>query len=70
MPLRLLWPIKAFRIIDIASVYGVGLAETTRRAERLGITGQRKRRREPKYSPAEFKKLWAGETHDDGLPTR
>ena len=36
MALRLLWPIKAILIKDIATVYGVGIAETTRRAERIG----------------------------------
>ncbi|MDP2047611.1 MAG: hypothetical protein Q8K33_01780 [Cypionkella sp.] len=62
MALRLLWPIKAVLIKDIASIYEVGIAETTRRAERIGVIDQRKRRREPKYSPAEFRKLWADET--------
>ena len=62
MALCLLWPIKAIRIADIALIYGVGVPETTRRAERMQITDQRKRRREPKYSPAEFRKLWADES--------
>ena len=62
VPMRLLWPIKAIRIIEIASVYGVGIPETTRRAERLKIADQRKRRREPRYSQVEFRKLWADES--------
>lgn len=60
--LRMLWPVKAIRIVDIATVYGVGIAETTRRAERIGVIDQRKKRREPKYSPLEFRRLWADET--------
>lgn len=57
--LRILWPINDMRIVDIGTVYGVGVPETARRAERIGITDQRKKRREVKYSPVEFRRLWA-----------
>lgn len=60
--LRLLWPVKEILIKDIASTYGTGVSEVARRAELIGVADRRARRRDPKYSPAEFKKLWADET--------
>lgn len=58
-PMRLLWPIKPIRVREIAAVYGVTGPEIDRRAEELGITDERPRRRTMKYSKQEFRALWA-----------
>lgn len=58
VPLRLLWPLKAVKVRDIARLYGVGVSEIERRAEQIAIYNQRPHRRVMVYSKTEFKRLW------------
>ena len=56
--LRMLWPIKAIRICDIAPIFDVGLAEVIRRAEEIGIDDQRPRRRTTRISAVRLRAIW------------
>lgn len=58
VPLRLLWPIKAVPLADVAACYGRSRQEMERRAHMLGIWGLRPHGRVALYSVAEFKRLW------------
>jgi hypothetical protein len=46
------------RLVRVAAIYGCTLPEVERRAERLGIAGQRPHRRTPVYSVPAFRQLW------------
>lgn len=60
--LRMLWPVKAIRVCDIAVVYDIGNSETIRRAEALGIAAERHRRRTTKVSMQRLREIWRDET--------
>lgn len=61
--LRMMWPIRAIRVGEIAGMARVTPATIWTRVEQLGITGQRPGKRKHRYSPALLRALWA----DDSL---
>lgn len=63
--LRLMWPLKAFRLTEIGAVMGCTPPAVCRRAEVLGIWDERPHARVSVFSAIEFRRLWA----DDRLTT-
>lgn len=61
--LRILWPVKAIRIGEIAGLTRVTPTTIWKRVEQIGIYDQRPMRRRLRYSPVLFRALWA----DDSL---
>lgn len=58
VPLRILYPDPAFRVTDIAALYGTGLSEVERRAHKLGLFALRPHRTVPRYSRTAFAAMW------------